>query len=93
MADMSMDEALAHVLIAEAMTWGADVRATVRFYDDTDGLRVRVAVRTDPKRSDDFTVALVPLADSRVESLAVSLLAARRVIEPDLRRGSLHVVK
>lgn len=92
MGDMNMNEALAHIAIAEVMTWCTDVRATIRFYDDTDGLRVRVAVRTDSRRPDDFTAALIPLANGAVESLAVSLLAARDVIEPHLRRGSLRIV-
>ena len=92
MGDMTMNEALAHVSVAEVMTWCTDVRATIRFYDDNDGLCVRLAVRTDPKRPDDFTAALIPLANGAVESLAVSLTAARDVIEPHLRRGSLRVV-
>lgn len=89
---MTIDNALAHVALAEVLEWLTDNRATVRFYDHSDGLRVRVAVHTDAYKPDDFTVALIPLADSTVESLAESLTAARGVIEPHIRRQTLRIV-
>ena len=91
-SDMTMNEALAHVLLAETMTWLQEVRATVRFFDHEDGPRVRVAVRTDPAVPDDFTAVLVPVADSTPESLAISLSAAREQIEPHMVRRSLRLV-
>lgn len=89
---MTMNEALAHVLLAETMTWLQEVKATVRFYDHEDGPRVRVAVRTNSAAPDDFTAVLVPVADSTPESLAISLSAAREQIEPELVRRNLRLV-
>lgn len=92
MNEMTIDQALSYVALAEALEWLTDHRATVRFYDHADGLRVRVAVHNGKGEPDDITFALIPLADSDVESLAISLTAAREVIEPRLRRQTLHIV-
>ena len=55
MNEMTIDEALSHVTLAETPEWLTDKRATIRFYDDTDGLRVRVAVRNGMAEPDDIT--------------------------------------
>ena len=86
-----MTDTTAHVALAGAMQWLQEVQATIRFFDDEDGPKVRVAVRhsRDP---DHFAFALVPVTDSTPESLAASLSAAREQIEPQMRRSELRLV-
>lgn len=91
-SDLTMNEALALVSLGETLTWLQEVKGTVRFFDHEDGPRIRVAVRTNPSAPDDFTAVLVPVTDSTPESIAVSLMAAREQIEPEMTRRTLRLV-
>ena len=92
MSELTMDEALVHVALAEAMVWCQQVNGTLRFFDDTDGPQLRLAVHSDEHDPAHVDVAVVPIANATLTSLALSLRAAQGVIEPQIRRRTLRAV-
>ena len=78
--------------LEQAMAWCLEMRATVRFYNDPQAQRIRIAVHTDPRDVERIAVAVLPLNVETPATLTAAIEAARQDIEPQIRRRQLRVV-
>ena len=78
--------------LEQAMAWCLEMRATIRFYNESQGQRIRIAVHTDPRDPERIAVAVQPLDGDDPATLATAIESARQDIEPQIRRRQLRLV-
>lgn len=93
MAETTLDEAYAHLDLAETMAWCQRVGATVRFYTDANGSWVRMAAHTDPKDREVITHSVQQVDSDSPESLAKALTDGGADIVAQVQRTTLTVVR
>lgn len=93
MPEMTLEEVEAHVDLGETMAWCQRVNATIRFFNDDHGSRVRVACHTNPNNHEVVTFSVQRVVDDSAVSLAQALTDAEVDIVAQVQRTTLTVVR